>query len=76
MRELEECNHVDVLRIFHSMRQERGGMVQTKDQYVLLHKVGPATVTNTYSNLHIHDVYLQVMYDYGKRIGLTDIPAT
>lgn len=40
MRELEEKNEVDVLNIVSSLRQDRGGMVQTKDQYVFLHKVG------------------------------------
>lgn len=39
MREIEEKNKVDVLRIVSSMRQDRGGMVQTKDQYVFLHRV-------------------------------------
>ena len=39
MRELEETHTVNVLRIVANMRQDRGGMVQTKDQYVFLHKV-------------------------------------
>ena len=39
MRELEEKNRVDLLSIISAMRQDRGGMVQTKDQYVFLHKV-------------------------------------
>lgn len=39
MREMDDKNRVDVLRIFTAMRQDRGAMVQTKDQYVLLHKV-------------------------------------
>uniref|UniRef100_A0A1X7UT39 protein-tyrosine-phosphatase n=1 Tax=Amphimedon queenslandica TaxID=400682 RepID=A0A1X7UT39_AMPQE len=39
MRELEETQMIDVLRIVANMRQDRGGMVQTKDQYVFLHKI-------------------------------------
>ena len=39
MRELERDNNVDVLKILASMRQDRGGMIQTKDQYVFLHRV-------------------------------------
>ena len=39
MRELEETHAIDILRIVANMRQDRGGMVQTKDQYVFLHKV-------------------------------------
>lgn len=39
MRELEEKSRVDLLSIVSAMRQDRGGMVQTKDQYVFLHKV-------------------------------------
>jgi protein tyrosine phosphatase len=39
MRELEEMRSVDVVRIVASLRQDRGGMVQTKDQYIFLHKV-------------------------------------
>ena len=40
MKQLEENMTVDVLKIVATMRQDRGGMVQTKDQYVFLHKVG------------------------------------
>ena len=40
MKQLEENMTVDVLKIIATMRQDRGGMVQTKDQYVFLHKVG------------------------------------
>ena len=39
MKELEEMQCVDILRIVSNLRQDRGGMVQTKDQYVFLHKV-------------------------------------
>ena len=42
MRELQEKQRVDVLEILISMRQDRGGMVQTRDQYVLLYKVSAA----------------------------------
>lgn len=39
MRELEETQSIDVLKTVANLRQDRGGMVQTKDQYVFLHKV-------------------------------------
>lgn len=39
MKQLEENMTVDVLKIVATMRQDRGGMVQTKDQYAFLHKV-------------------------------------
>ena len=40
MQQLEEKGEVDVLKIVSIMRQDRGGMVQTRDQYVFLHQVG------------------------------------
>ena len=39
MQQLEEAGEVDVLKIVSTMRQDRGGMVQTRDQYVFLHQV-------------------------------------
>lgn len=39
MQQLEEGGEVDVARIVSTMRQDRGGMVQTKDQYVFLHQL-------------------------------------
>jgi len=39
MQQLEETGEVDVLRIVSVMRQDRGGMVQTKEQYLFLHQV-------------------------------------
>lgn len=39
MRELEDTKTVDVLKIVANLRQDRGGMVQTKEQYLFLHKV-------------------------------------
>ena len=39
MQQLEETGEVDVLRIVSTMRQDRGGMVQTRDQYLFLHQV-------------------------------------
>ena len=39
MQQLEETGEVDVLKIVSTMRQDRGGMVQTKDQYVFIHQV-------------------------------------
>jgi protein tyrosine phosphatase len=37
MESLEECGEVDVLKSVSSMRQDRGGMVQNKSQYVFIH---------------------------------------
>lgn len=39
MQQLEETGEVDILKIVSAMRQDRGGMVQTKEQYHFLHKV-------------------------------------
>jgi len=39
MQQLEETGEVDVLRIVSVMRQDRGGMVQTKEQYLFLHQI-------------------------------------
>ncbi len=39
MQQLEETGEVDMLKVVSTMRQDRGGMVQTKDQYVFLHQV-------------------------------------
>lgn len=40
MRQLEENNKVDILRIVSTLRQDRGGMVQTVSQYHFVYKVG------------------------------------
>lgn len=39
MRHLEEDNEVDILRIVSTLRQDRGGMVQTVSQYHFVYKV-------------------------------------
>ena len=39
MQQLEEKGEVDVLKIVSTLRQDRGGMVQTKDQYLFLYQV-------------------------------------
>lgn len=39
MQQLEEKGEVDVLRIVSTLRQDRGGMVQTKEQYLFLYQV-------------------------------------
>lgn len=39
MQQLEEEGQVDILKTVATLRQDRGGMVQTRDQYVFLHKV-------------------------------------
>lgn len=39
MTQLESEGEVDILKIVSTMRQDRGGMVQTEQQYVFLHQV-------------------------------------
>lgn len=39
MRQLEENNTVDILKIVSLLRQDRGGMVQTVFQYHFVYKV-------------------------------------
>ena len=56
MKKLEEKGEVDVLNIVSSIRQDRGGMVQTREQYLFLHKVRMSTVLN----IHI-DVYVVLL---------------
>ena len=63
---MENENKVDVLRIVSSLRQDKGGMVQTKDQYVFLHKVNNATSLLT-ANCSLW--IFQILYDYAMRIG-------
>ena len=38
MHELEKKGRADLLKIVSLIRQDRGGMVQTKDQYLLIYK--------------------------------------
>ena len=39
LRQLDESGEVDVLKILSSLRRDRGGMIQTKEQYLFLHQV-------------------------------------
>ena len=39
MTQLENQGEVDILKIVSTMRQDRGGMVQTEKQYIFLHQV-------------------------------------
>ena len=39
MTQLESEGEVDMLKIVSTMRQDRGGMVQTEKQYIFLHEV-------------------------------------
>ena len=41
---LEESGEVDILKLVSTMRQDRGGMVQSRTQYIFLHKVCVAEV--------------------------------
>ena len=36
---LEDSGEVDILKLVSTMRQDRGGMVQSRTQYIFLHKV-------------------------------------
>jgi hypothetical protein len=65
MRELEEMRSVDVVRIVASLRQDRGGMVQTKDQYIFLHKVK----RTHYFKCNLNNLWIQVFFEYAKRMG-------
>ena len=78
MRELEEMGQVDVLRIVSSMRQDRGGMVQTKDQYVFLHRVrNQQLIPSDHTHIELIDfslttsTHLQLLYDYAQWITRT-----
>ena len=53
MKNLEEKGEVDVLNIVSSIRQDRGGMVQTREQYLFLHKVRMSTVLNIHIDVHV-----------------------
>ena len=39
MQQVDEKGEVDILKIVSTLRQDRGGMVQTKDQYLFLYQV-------------------------------------
>ena len=39
MTQLEKEGQVDILKIVSTLRQDRGGMVQTEVQYIFLHQV-------------------------------------
>lgn len=39
MTQLEKEGEVDIMKIVSTMRQDRGGMVQTEQQYIFLHQV-------------------------------------
>lgn len=39
IQQLDQEEEIDILQILSSLRQDRGGMVQTNEQYVFLHKV-------------------------------------
>ena len=39
MQAYEDTGEVDVLKVVSTMRQDRGGMVQNKNQYIFIHKV-------------------------------------
>ena len=39
MRQLEDNMTIDALKTLATMRQDKGGLIQTKEQYTFLHKV-------------------------------------
>lgn len=54
MHQLEEDGKIDVLGIVSSMRQDRGGMVQTLAQYIFLHEVYILRLESLLSCMHEH----------------------
>lgn len=46
MQQLDQEGEIDILQILSTLRQDRGGMVQTKEQYVFLHKVKSMSMEN------------------------------
>lgn len=39
MREYDESKSIDILQCVSQLRRDRGGAVQNKDQYILIHEV-------------------------------------
>lgn len=39
MREYDESRSIDILQCVSQLRRDRGGAVQNKDQYILIHEV-------------------------------------
>lgn len=62
MRQLEETNEVDILRIVSVLRQDRAGMIQTPSQYLFLYRVC-SIYANHYESQDI--LFLQLLHDYG-----------
>jgi hypothetical protein len=85
MESLEECGEVDVLKSVSSMRQDRGGMVQNKSQYVFIHMVSTFLHILLFNCVHIlSDAYYyddlpyflsnQSLYQYGLWLERTKAP--
>lgn len=72
MRQLEEENTVDILKIVSMLRQDRGGMVQTLTQYHFVYKVG-FTISKL-TECHGVLLYLQLLYDYACHLQRTSSP--
>lgn len=56
MQQLDEEGEVDILQTLSTLRQDRGGIIQTKEQYIFLHKVSIAIaliVIPTYRLPHV-----------------------
>ncbi|GBO26794.1 Tyrosine-protein phosphatase Lar [Araneus ventricosus] len=41
MREYDESRSIDILQVISQLRRDRGGAVQNKDQYILIHESWP-----------------------------------
>lgn len=50
MQQLDREGEIDLLKILTTLRQDRGGMIQTKEQYVFLHKVNKLNTTCKQNN--------------------------
>lgn len=52
MQQLDEKGEVDILKIVSTLRQDRGGMVQTKDQYLFLYQVSMVQIDKVKSRVY------------------------
>ena len=64
MQQLDEKGEVDVLKVVSTMRQDRGGMVQTKEQYLFLYQV--RRCLRFFYQLLLNFACTQVLLEYSK----------
>lgn len=44
IREFESCRSVDIPKTVYTLRRDRAGAVQTKDQYAFIYQVSPVSI--------------------------------